>query len=314
MDKKKVIFIVGSTAIGKTALAIKLADKIKGEIISADSMQAYRGMDVLSQKPTKIQRRRVPHHLVGFLNPRNEYSAAEFSKKAKKTIKTITKKGRIPIVVGGSGLYVRALIDGIFPSKGKSEKIRRKLETLAEKNGPQALHKKLKKIDSASARKIHPHDLKRIIRALEIYEIENKTKTSLQKKAKGIKAKYDVMIFGLTMERDKLYERINKRVDLMFRKGVVREVKNFLGQDLSITSRQALGIRQIEGYLSKLYGIDRAKDLLKRDTRRFAKRQLTWFRPDKGITWLDIDKMDEAEAIGAIVQTAGVASGAIASS
>lgn len=284
----KVVFIVGPTAAGKTGLSIKLAKEINGEIISADSMQAYRGMDIVSQKPTKREQRKAKHHLISFLNPRKEYSAARFSKTARKIIKDILKRGKTPIVTGGSGLYIRALLDGIFPSKRKSEAVRKRLRGIAQREGALFLHNRLKKIDPASARKIHPNDLKRVIRALEICELEKKTKTELKKETRGIKDKYDTAIFGLTMEKGRLYERINKRVDLMFRKGLVREVKRLLRRKLSITSRQALGIKEIEGYLNGAYDLQRAKEMLKRSTRRFAKRQLTWFRPDKRIVWINL--------------------------
>ncbi|NQU95915.1 MAG: tRNA (adenosine(37)-N6)-dimethylallyltransferase MiaA [Candidatus Omnitrophica bacterium] len=294
--KEKVIFIVGPTAVGKTSLAIKLAKKIKGEIISADSMQVYKGMDILSQKPTKRERSAAPHHLISFLKASDEYSAAIFAKMAEKKIEGIIKKGKIPIVVGGSGLYIKTLIDGIFPSKGKDEKIRQNLRQIADRNGSIFLHNKLKRVDPLAAQGIHPNDLKRVIRALEIYELEKKTKTSLKPKTTGLKDIYDVRIFGLNMNRGKLYERINKRVDLMFKKGIVNEVKKLLRKTLSVTSKQALGIKEIEGYFNKAYDETEAKDALKKNTRRFAKRQLTWFRADKRIVWLDIDKTREAPA------------------
>lgn len=288
---RKVIFIVGPTATGKTNLAIKLAREIKGEIISADSMQAYKGMDIVSQKPTRFQQKRVTHHLISFLNPQDEYSAAEFSRKARRIINDIIRRGKAPIVVGGSGLYIKALVDGIFPSKGKNEKVRERLRRLSDEKNSPFLHDRLKKIDPVSAGKIHPNDVKRIIRALEIYEVEKNTKTSMKQRTKGIKDEYDIRIFGLITDRDKLYERINRRVDLMFRRGVVREVKKLLESNLSLTSKQALGIKEIKGYLDGMYDIEKAKDMLKKNTRRFAKRQLTWFRPDKRIVWLDVGDM-----------------------
>ncbi|MBN1353881.1 MAG: tRNA (adenosine(37)-N6)-dimethylallyltransferase MiaA [Candidatus Omnitrophica bacterium] len=289
--------ILGPTAVGKTDIAIKLAKKINGEIISADSMQAYKGMTIISRRPRPAERKGIPHHLLGFLEPSCEYSAALFSKMAAFRIKKIIKKGKIPIITGGSGLYARALIDGIFPSKGKSEKIRKRLAGLAAKNGNLFLYGMLQKIDPLSAEKIHPNDMRRVIRALEIYELEKKTKTSLGEKTKGIKDEYEIKIFGLNMTRDALYERINKRTDCMFQEGAVKEVKRLLGKKLSITARKAIGITQIEGYLKQRYDTEKAKELLKRDTRRFAKRQLTWFRADKRIRWLDIGKMGEKRVL-----------------
>ena len=296
----KVITIVGPTAVGKTSLSVKLAKKIKGEIISADSMQAYKGMDIVSQIPTKTERKKAPHHLVGFLKVEDEYSASEFSKLARKKIKDIIKRKKIPIIVGGSGLYIKALIEGVFPSKGKDLKLRKKLEKIKKEKGSLFLHNKLKKIDPDAARKIHPNDTKRIIRAIEIFEVEKKTKTILKKHTKGIEEKYDIRFFGIAMDRKTLYERINKRVDSMFRKGLVKEVKKLLKKNLSLTSKKALGIKQVENYLKNEYDLEKAKDLLKRDTRRFAKRQLTWFRPDKRIMWIDIDRKPELDIIETI--------------
>jgi len=295
--KKKVIFIVGPTAVGKTRLSVAFAEKINGEIISADSMQAYRGMDIVSQAPSGSEQKKIRHHLVNFLDPREEYSAAIFSRKAEKAIRDILHMGKIPIVTGGSGLYVKALIDGIFPSKGKSESVREKLRDEASKKGVLFLHGKLKKLDPQSARKIHPNDLKRVVRALEIYELEKKTKSRLKTKTKGIKNRYDVVVFGLVMDRKRLYERIEKRVDFMFRKGLVKEAKRLLNRRLSATSKQALGVRHIAGYLLGEYTLETAKKILKRDTRRFAKKQLTWFRPDKRIRWLDLDRMHTGRAV-----------------
>jgi len=293
----RVIVIVGPTAVGKSEFAIKLAKEIRGEIISADSMQAYKGMGIISQGPTTIQQRGIPHHLLSFLSPEKEYSAAMFARLAGNAIQGMIKRGKVPIIAGGSGLYVKALIDGIFPSRGKDLGLRKKLRRLARKKGSPFLHERLKKIDPPAAEKIHPNDLKKIIRALEIYEVEKKTKTSLKQKTRSLSDKYNVRLFGLTMERKRLYERINSRVDSMFRDGIIKEVKRLLRLKLSVTSRQALGIKELEGYLNKEYGLDRAKEVLKRGTRRFAKRQFTWFRADKRIRWIDITEEGEKEVV-----------------
>ena len=291
--KKKIIVIVGPTASGKTRLAIKLAKRIKGEIISADSMQAYKGMVLISQAPSKRELRSARHHLIGFLDPGKEYSAALFSKLARRAICDIIKRKKIPIIAGGSGLYIRALVDGLFPSKGKDIRFRSKMEKEAREKGVHCLHKKLRARDPDAALKIHPNDTKRIIRALEICKLEKSTKTELKKSTKGIKEKYIVYLFGLNMARCKLYERINSRVDDMFKEDIIREVKALLKKKLSTASRQALGIRQVEGFLKGEYDKGKAEELLKRDTRRFAKRQLTWFRPNHMIKWLDLDKFSE---------------------
>ncbi|MFH1380915.1 MAG: tRNA (adenosine(37)-N6)-dimethylallyltransferase MiaA [Candidatus Omnitrophota bacterium] len=290
---QRIIVIVGPTAIGKTDLAAKLAKKIKGEIISADSMQGYKEMDIISQKPPLKLRKEISHHLVDFLDPDDEYNAAKFARLAEKKIKEIIKRKKIPVIVGGSGLYVRALIDGIFSSPGKNLTLRRRLQNIASTKGPEHLHNMLKEIDPDSASKIHKNDVKKTIRAIEIYEHGKKTKTDLKKSTKGIKNKYNVEITGLTAERDKLYSMINKRVDKMFKKGIIEEARKLLTHHLSITSRQALGIKEIKGYLDNEYDIETAKELLKKNTRRFAKRQLTWFRQDLSIKWFDIDKVSQ---------------------
>jgi tRNA dimethylallyltransferase len=288
--RDRVVFIVGPTAAGKTTLAVKLAKKLNGEIISADSMQAYKGMGIISQAPTALEQKSVKHHLISFLKPSDEYSASVFSRLAENIIRDIIRRKKVPIVVGGSGLYLKALLDGIFPSKGKNKAIRKRLEGLASGKGPLFLYNMLKDKDPVSAGNIHPNDSRRVIRALEIYEVDKKTKTSLKRETRGIEARYDIITLGLIMDRKKLYEKINKRVDLMFKNGLVKEVKRLLKRKLSLTSKQALGIKEIKGYFDKKYDLEKAKELLKKDTRRFAKRQLTWFRADKRIRWLDTGK------------------------
>ncbi|MCQ9207400.1 MAG: tRNA (adenosine(37)-N6)-dimethylallyltransferase MiaA [Omnitrophica bacterium] len=298
-----VIVIVGATAAGKSEFAIRLAQKIEGEIISADSMQAYKCMEILSQAPTGPEKARSRHHLINFLKPTEVYSAAIFSALAGKKIKNIIKRGKVPIVAGGSGLYIKALIDGLFPSKGKNIKLRKKLQALAGKKGRAFLYERLREKDPAACGKIHPNDLKRVIRAIEICEVEGKTKTGLARETRGIKDEYDVKVFGLTMDRKKLYERIEKRVDLMFRKGVVKEVERLLCMKPGITAAQAIGVKQLQGYFNKQYSLEKAKEILKRDTRRFAKRQLTWFKGDKQIVWLDIDKRGKKQAVNYILKS-----------
>ena len=299
----KIVVIVGPTAVGKSELAIKLARSIRGEIISADSMQAYKGMGILSQSPTASERKRAPHHLVNFLSPEKEYNAAMFADLAERKIRNILRKKRAPIVVGGSGLYVKALIDGIFPSKGKDESLRERLRAMAREKGSSCLYEKLEKVDRTSAAKTHPNDLKRIIRALEICELEKKTKEDLKSRTEGIGREYDVKIFGLALERKALYERIDARVDLMFKKGIVEEVKKLLRRKLSLTSKKALGIKELKGYLVGSYNLEKAKNMLKRNTRRFAKRQLTWFRADGRITWVDVANGDYGESVTRNIKT-----------
>lgn len=282
--KKKLIFIVGPTASGKTELALKLAKKIKGEIISADSMQVYKGMDILTAKPSQILRKKIPHYLIDIISPQKDFSAADFKKRALKAIKKIHLKKKIPIIVGGTGLYVRVLVDGLFEAPQADLKMRRRLEKLALDRGTSYLYNELLKVDPAAASKIHPNDLRRIIRALEVYQKTNQPITKLQSKTKGLRDKYQIKIFGLDIPRAVLYQRINKRVEEMFERGAVDEVQKLASLKLSQSAQQALGIKEIKGFLEEKYSLEEAKRLLKRNTRHYAKRQLTWFKKMPGIT------------------------------
>lgn len=300
--KGLVVVIVGPTAVGKTHLAVKLARKIKGEIISCDSMQVYKGMRVLSQAPTIAERDNIAHHLIGVLNPSQEYSVAAFRVKATKLITSIIKRKKIPIIVGGSGLYVKALVDGLFPSPEADIAFRKKMEAIAQKKGSRFLHKKLLTIDPKAAQNIHPNDTKRLIRALEIYHSTGKTMTELKSQTKGLADDYRVKIFGLAKPRQELYDVIDRRVDTMFAKGIVTEVKRLAKKKLSKTSAGVLGLKEISGYLKGEYDLNTALELLKRNTRRFAKRQFTWFRADKRIKWFDVSRLNEKRIIGAIMK------------
>lgn len=288
----EIIFIVGPTAGGKSEFAVKLAKKINGEIISADSMSIYRGMDIISSKPAKNLQKEVPHHLLDIVTPDKEYNAAKFINDSNKKINEIIKRRRVPIIVGGSGLYVDILLYGVFKEAKSDAKLRVMLERKAKKYGNEYLYRRLKKLDPQAAEKIHPHNLRRIIRALEVCLLTKSKFSELKQKRSGLADKYDVKIFGLNLERDKLYERIDARAERMFEQGLVLEVKGLLKKKLSKTARQALGIKEAAGYLSGKYDLERAKYLLKRNTRHFAKRQLTWFMRNKEIVWLsaDLDK------------------------
>lgn len=284
---KTLIFIIGPTASGKTKVAFELAKKINGEIISADSMQVYKGMDILTAKPSKRIKEEVPHHLIDIISPEQDFSAADFRKKALLAIKKIQQKKKIPIIVGGTGLYVRALIDGLFEAPAADLKIRRRLENLALDRGASYLYNILLQIDRQAAKRIHPNDQRRIIRAIEVYKKTGQPISKLQANTKGIKDKYEIKIFGLDISRTALYQRINKRVEDMFKRGVAEEVKSILSLKLSETAIQALGIKEIKGYLEGNYSLDEAKRVLARNTRHYAKRQLTWFRKMEGVKWVN---------------------------
>lgn len=279
-----VYFLVGPTASGKTKLSIELAKKLNAEIISCDSMCVYKHMDILTSKPTAVDRKKVRHHLVDIIEPTQEFSVAEYRRLAIEAIEDILKRHKTPLFIGGSGLYIRAVIDGLFPSAQKDLAFRKKEELLAKKYGKAYLYKKLQKIDPVHAQKIHPNDIRRVIRALEIFHTEGKIPSQLKSSTESLK--HDFKVFGLKMDRVQLYKKIDERVEDIFRKGIVDEVKKLSRKRLSITARYALGYREVLDYIKGKYSLEEVKELLKKNTRHFAKRQLTWFRSDKRIEWL----------------------------
>ncbi|MDD5005498.1 MAG: tRNA (adenosine(37)-N6)-dimethylallyltransferase MiaA [Candidatus Omnitrophica bacterium] len=287
--KRKIVFIVGPTASGKTKHALKLAKKIGGEIISCDSMQVYRGLNILSCKPSRKERKQVKHHLIDIINPDDDFNVSKFIKLSSQSIEKIHSKGKIPIFAGGTGLYAESLLNGLFQGPAANPKIRTGLYEKAKAYGSSYLYKRLKKIDPQAADKIHPHDLRRIVRALEVYQVTHKPITKLQTHRSGLaqEKRFKNYIFGLIMPREKLYTMIDERVDEMFRQGVVKEVSGLLRKKCSQTFKQALGIREINSYLKGEIDLEEAKRLLKRNTRRYAKRQMTWFKKNRRVRWLD---------------------------
>jgi tRNA dimethylallyltransferase len=286
--KPRIIFLVGPTAVGKSETALCLAKRINAEIISCDSMQVYKGMDIITSKPPLASRRIIPHHLLSIISLDKEYNVTRYNKDAVRKIKEILKRGKIPLIVGGTGLYMSILIDGIFKSSASSKVIRNRLYRQAEELGSEYLYKRLNNIDPESASRIHPHDTKRIIRALEVFQSTGQPISRLQKQRKGLGQEYDIKVFGLNMPRDKLYQKIEERVERMFTNGLVDEVKLLLKLNLSKTAAYAIGIKELKGYLEGLYELEEAKCLIKRNTRLYAKRQLTWFKKDKRINWINI--------------------------
>ncbi|MFA5094285.1 MAG: tRNA (adenosine(37)-N6)-dimethylallyltransferase MiaA [Candidatus Omnitrophota bacterium] len=293
----RIIFIVGPTAIGKTGLSFELARIIDCEIVSCDSMQVYKRMDIGTSKPAAMLLNALPHHLINVVEPSEEFSVAQYRELAVKAIEGIISRKKTPLVVGGSGLYAKVLIDGIFEAPVTDRRLRESLQEEAEEFGPEALHKRLAGVDPQAAAKIHVNDLRRIIRAIEVYEKAKEPISELQKKTSGLGERYDVRIFGLTMERAALYRKIDERVDLMFSGGLVGEAEALMAGKLSLTASQALGYKEIFGYLAGEYGLEEAKRLVKRDTRRFAKRQLTWFRGDERVEWIELDENFDTEAV-----------------
>ena len=294
MSKPKVIVICGPTASGKTALSIELAKKINGEIVSCDSMQIYKDMNIGTAKPDEEEKQGIKHYLMDFVSPDQRYSVADFKNDAINAIKEILHKGKVPIVVGGTGLYVDSLIYGIEYSEIKvDEEYRKQLEERIEKEGLEKLYEEAKKIDPIAIEKISSNDKKRIMRILEIYKATGKTKTEQEIESRKKELEYDYKVFAINMDREKLYERINKRVDIMIEKGLVQEVENLLKKYKTFpTAMQGLGYKEVVKYLDNEYSKEEMIDIIKQESRRYAKRQLTWFRKNKQTVWLDgLDSM-----------------------
>ena len=288
-EKHKVIVICGPTASGKTALSIELAKKINGEIVSADSMQIYKDMDIGTAKPTRQEMGEIKHYLLDFVSPEDRYSVAQYKQDAKKAIKEIINKGKTPIIVGGTGLYVDSLIYEIEYNDIKlDEEYRKKLEKIAEEQGLEELYKKAVEIDPEAMKKISQNDKKRIMRVLEIYHSTGKTKTEQEKESRKNPVEYDYRVFAINWDREILYQRINKRVDIMVDQGLIEEVKEILNKyDKFPTAMQGLGYKEVVDYLNGIYTKEEMIEKIKLETRRYAKRQLTWFRKNKQTIWLD---------------------------
>ena len=287
--KPKVIVICGPTASGKTSLSIELAKQINGEIISADSMQIYKDMDIGTAKPSTEEMQGIKHYLLDFVPPEERYSVAQYKIDAKKAIKEILEKGKVPIIVGGTGLYVDSLIYEIEYNDIKlDEEYRNKLEEIAEKQGLEVLYKKAQEIDPQAMQKISANDKKRIMRVIEIYKATGKTKTEQEIESRKKPVEYDYKVFAINWERETLYQRINKRVDIMLEQGLIEEVKAILKKYQKFpTAMQGLGYKEVVDYLDGKYTKEEMIEKIKMETRRYAKRQLTWFRKNKQTTWLE---------------------------
>lgn len=293
LNKPKVLVVVGPTASGKTALGVALAQKLNGEIISADSMQIYKYMNIGTAKVTPEEMQGIPHHLVDCVLPDEEFSVARFKTAALDAIETILAKGKLPIIIGGTGLYINSLtLPWDFQKKDSDEEIRWRLTAEAEILGKEALYERLKSVDPVTAEIVHPNNLNRVIRALEIYELTGKPKSYFDEETKKKDVPYDYVMLGLDWEREILYDRINRRVDLMIEDGLVDEAKMLVerGYDWNLTALKAIGYKELKPYLEEESSLSEAVTILKRDSRHYAKRQMTWFRKDERIRWL---KMSE---------------------
>ncbi len=290
--KTKLVVILGPTGVGKSEVAVDAALHLNGEVVNADSQLVYRHMDVGTAKPSLAARRGVPHHLIDIVDPDEDFNAARYRELALAAVGEITARGKKPIVCGGSGLYLRALLQGIFIGPGKDKALRERLEGEADAGGLGALHARLREVDPEAALRIHPNDRHRIVRALEVHAITGKTISDWQKEHGFPERAFDVLKIGLNRERKALYQLIDRRTDDMIKAGLVDEVERLLeqGYGLDLPALQSIGYRQIGLYLRGEVSLEEAVALIKRDSHHLAKRQLTWFRADRDIRWYDMDR------------------------
>jgi tRNA dimethylallyltransferase len=297
-NERKVFLIVGPTCSGKTYLSLKLSELIPSEIISADSRQFYKFLNLGTAKPSKEELHKIPHHFIDFLKPSETYNVSRFEKDAEKTIEIIFKKNKMPIVVAGSGLYIKALIDGIFDTADKDEEYRGELLQKRKEFGNEFLYEELKKVDPVSAAKMLPQNWKRVMRALEVFHTTGEPIWKHhQKQALSKAKKYNFKQVGLNWDRKILYDNIDRRVDEMIENGLIDEVKNILkkGFNKNLNSLNTVGYKEIIQYLDGEISLERAIELIKRNTRHYAKRQLTWFRKDKRIEWSDVNEFSDLD-------------------
>jgi tRNA dimethylallyltransferase len=302
--KQKLLVIGGPTAVGKTDLSIKLAQKLNGEIISADSMQIYKYMDIGSAKVTVEEMNGVPHHLIDVIEPDVPFSVADFKEYGNKALEDILSKEKLPIISGGTGLYINSLTCNMtFTEAEKDEQYRHDLEALAIEKGNEFIHEMLKECDPISYKEIHPNNRKRVIRALEVFKLTNKPFSSYNAGEDFYNSDYDVYYYVLTMDREKLYNRINMRVDIMMEKGLLDECIKLkdMGYTSDMQSMQGIGYKEILYYLEGKITLEEAVDMIKQGSRNYAKRQLTWFRRDNRCIFLDKDIMDDEEILDKII-------------
>ena len=298
---KRMIAVVGPTASGKTALSIELAKRLDGEIISADSMQIYKGMKIATAKPDMEEMQGIPHHLMDFLDPGTQFSVADYVELANDTAKDIFSRGKQPILCGGTGLYVRSFLENVRFTEEKSDpQLREQLNERYRTEGGEKMLEELKGFDPETAIRLHPSNSKRIVRAFEVYYLTGKTISQAVRESKQMPFPYEIAAVGLRFsDREKLYDRINKRVDIMLEKGLIEEAKEFYSMPIGRTAAAAIGYKELKPYLDGELTLEEAVEKLKAATRHYAKRQLTWFRRDEYIRWIDADMTDDiiAEAL-----------------
>ena len=303
-DRLKVAAVVGATASGKTSLAVELARRLNGEVISADSMQIYKGLSISTAKPTEKEMKGIPHHLIDFVPLDREFSVAQFCELGHEAIAGISSRQKLPIVCGGTGLYVDSLLNNIiFADIPSDDALRDRLNEAFDETGGEALLEQLRRIDPETASRLSPADKKRIVRGLEVYELSGTTLSEFNRRSRAFPDRYQSVIIGIGYrDRQKLYDRINLRVDIMLREGLLDEVKNFYSENAGKTGIQAIGCKELLPYLRGEQSLEEAVENLKRETRRFAKRQLTWFRRNDKIIWIYADECDSSEELAACAE------------
>ncbi len=301
MNGPALIFIVGPTAVGKSEIALVLGRQLNAEIVSCDALQVYREIAIANDKPSAQAQAQITHHLINIISVTEDFNVARFRQLALAAIQDIQARGKTPLIVGGSGMYMSVLLDGIFEGISTKDNLREELTQELSAKGASSLHERLRILDPQAAAKIHPNDPQRIIRALEVVLSTGQSISSVQPKREGLWGKMPIKIFALNRPREELYQRAEARVDEMFAKGLVEEIKQVSILPLSVTARKVIGIPEVTGYLRGEYDLERAKYLMKLNTRHYVKRQLTWFRRDKRLTWVDIEPKQSAEQVADII-------------
>ncbi|MDP4178017.1 MAG: tRNA (adenosine(37)-N6)-dimethylallyltransferase MiaA [Bacillota bacterium] len=303
---KDLLIIAGPTAVGKTKISIEVAKKLNGEIISADSMQIYKHMNIGSAKIKDEEMQGIAHYMIDIIEPFDNFSAAEFKKSAETYINDISNRGKLPIIAGGTGLYINSLICNYdFTEADKDEEYRKELNELAEIKGKEYVHELLKEVDIDSYKRLFPNDLKRVVRALEVYKLTGKTISKYNSNKLFHKIPYNIFYFVLNMDRSKLYDRINNRVDMMIKEGLLDEVKKLrnIGCTSDMQSMKGIGYKELLHYLDGSISLDEAIQIIKQGSRNYAKRQLTWFRKDNRVEWINKDDFkDDTEVINYILE------------
>lgn len=300
--KKKAIVVVGATASGKTALGVHIAKAFNGDVISADSMQIYKGMDIATAKPTTEEMDGIKHHLIDFVDVKSQYSVSNYCDDAKLVFDKVVESGKLPVIVGGTGLYIDSFLSNTrFLEAASSDTVRQELILEAEKNGIEGLYEQLKEIDPEAAVNIHPNNTVRVIRALEIYKTTGKTLTEQNKLSHTVESDIEPLYIGINyLNRENLYNRINLRVDLMLEAGLLEEAEAFFELNPSKTAFNAIGYKEMKPFIDGSLSFDVCVENLKRETRRYAKRQITWFKRNKNINWVYADELSREEMLDAV--------------